>query len=138
MRRAPVSLLVALGAGAALAGCGTAAPDLFVLRRSGAIPGAELVLRVTDDGFVRCNGGPRRQMPSRLLIDARVLVDDLAAPAKAGRSLPPARGTILRYQIRTTDGAVAFSDTSARQPAVFYRAALLARRLAQGPCGLPR
>ncbi len=138
MRRRSHTVLVLLAGGALAAGCGTPAPDLFVLRRSGSIPGAALVLRVTDDGFVRCNGSPKRQMSSRQLIDARVLVEDLAPLAKAGRSLRPGPGSTLRYRVRTEDGVVAFADTSPRQPPPFFRAALLARELAKGPCGLAR
>jgi hypothetical protein len=36
------------------------------------------------------------------------------------------------------DGAVRFSDTSRRQPAVFYRIAVFVRRAAQRVCGLAR
>jgi hypothetical protein len=126
-----------LFAAALLAGCGTPGADLFVVTRSGAIAGATLRMRTVDDGQVVCNG-KSHDLPSRLLILSRVLVRDLAEPAKAATDLPPGRGAILRYRIQTEDGTVAFSDTSRNQPAVFYRAALLIRQLAKGPCGLPR
>lgn len=120
-----------------LAGCGTPGADLFVVTRSGSIPGASLRMRAVDDGQVVCNGASH-DLPSKLLISSRVLVRDLSEPAKAGTNLAPGRGSILRYRIRTEDGTVAFSDTSRGQPAVFYRAALLVRQIAKGPCGLPR
>lgn len=130
-------VLAAVAALALLGGCGTPGADLFVARRSGSIRGAELTLRVIDDGQVVCNG-EKHALPSDLLIDARELVPDLAEPADASTHLPPGPGAILRYRIATEDGAVTFSDTSRGQPPVFYRAALLIRRIAKGPCGLPR
>ena len=52
----------ALAAAAALAGCGDRhAPDLFVVTRTGSIPGARLHAARLDDGTVRCNGGARRR-----------------------------------------------------------------------------
>ena len=133
MRRA---LLTTVSA-ALLAGCGTPGADLFVARRAGSIPGAALTMRVIDDGQVVCNGR-QHDMPSDLLIDARELVRDLADPAKARTDLAARRGSILRYRISTEDGTVAFADNSSRQPAAFFRAALLVRQIAKGPCGLPR
>lgn len=121
-----------------LAGCGNQAADLFVAQRSGSVPGAALRMRVVDDGQVICNGGASHDIDSKQLIDARRLVEDLQKPARARTSLPPGHPSILRFSIRTQDGTVGFSDTSPRQPAAFYRAALLIRTLAKGPCHLPR
>lgn len=134
---------------AALAGCSSPAPaDLFVVHRTGSIPGAELRLRVTDDGGAYCNGGPRREISSAQLIEARTLrraLDgdddgDKKTPGLAERALdlPPGRVSTLRYRVRSEGGVVAFSDTSPRQPQAFYRLAKLTRDLAKGPCGLPR
>lgn len=134
---------------AALAGCSSPAPaDLFVVHRTGSIPGAELRLRVTDDGGAYCNGGPRREISSAQLIEARTLrraLDgdddgDTKTPGLAERALdlPPGRVSTLRYRVRSEGGVVAFSDTSPRQPQAFYRLAKLTRDLAKGPCGLPR
>jgi hypothetical protein len=122
----------------ALAGCGNQAADLFVASRSGSVPGAALRMRVIDDGQVVCNGGRSHDIDSKQLIDARRLVEDLQKPAKARRVLAPGHPSIMRFSIRTQDGTVAFSDTSPRQPPVFYRAAQLIRTLARGPCHLPR
>lgn len=122
---------------ALLAGCGTPPADLFVADRTGTIPGAKLHLRVDDGGTAYCDGEPH-EMPSKLLILSRVLVNDLSKPAKRGRELPPGPSSILRYRIRTEDGIVAFSDTSRGQPPVFYRAADLIRQIAIRACRLPR
>jgi hypothetical protein len=127
----------ATAAAVLLCGCGTPGADLFVAVRSGSGPGAALRLRVIDDGQVVCNGA-QHDLPSRLLISARELATDLADAAKAGTSLAPGPGSVLRYRIRTEDGTVRFADTSRGQPPAFYRAAFLVHQIAVGPCGLPR
>jgi len=132
------------GAGLLVGGCGVASPDLFVLHRSGSVPGARLTLLVNDSGTVRCNGGPAKTITSAQLIKARGAVDDLKGkpdtpgPATLATQLPPGRGAIMRYVVRDQDGTVAFSDTSAHQPKVFFQLAALTRELAQKVCGLPR
>src|SRR6185295_4501961 len=52
--------------GVAVAACGAGAPahDLFLVQRGGAIPGAKLALRVTDDGRASCNRGPLVEITS--------------------------------------------------------------------------
>jgi hypothetical protein len=120
-----------------LAGCGTEGADLMVVERSGEIPGAKLTMRVIDDGQVECNG-TRHDLTSDQLIDAREVVRELAEPAADELSLPPGDPSILRFRIRTEDGVVGFSDTSADQPVVFYEAAQLVRTIAQEACGLER
>jgi hypothetical protein len=135
MRR--VSRLAALVLLAAVSGCGTPGADLFVASRTGSITGANLRMRVVDDGQVICNG-KEHPLGSDNLIDAREVVRDLGDPARAGVVLAPGHPTILRFRIRTADGTVAFSDTSKGQPAAFYRAAQLIRTIAKGACGLPR
>lgn len=122
---------------AAASGCGTAGADLMVVERTGSIRGADLRMRVIDDGQVECNGRVH-DLPSELLIESREVVRELAAPARAGTSLPPGDPSILRFRIRTEDGVVGFSDTSPRQPEAFYRAAQLVRRIAKQACGLER
>jgi len=131
----------------ALAACGGGGPpaDLFVVTRSGDVPGARLVLRVTDDGRASCNGGALTLVASEDLIDARQIRRDLegeeegeTGPADEGLSLPPGPMPIFRYAVRGQDGTVSFSDTSEGQPQTFRDIAALTRRIAKGPCGLPR
>jgi hypothetical protein len=130
-------LLISVCAGLALAGCGTPGADLMVVSRSGSIPGADLEMRVIDDGQVICNG-KSHDLTSDELIDAREVVRELGKPASEGVNLPPGHPTILRFRITTEDGIVDFSDTSKGQPQVFYRAAQLIRTIAKGACGLER
>jgi hypothetical protein len=143
-RLAPAAVLAALTL--ALAACNGPTPaDLFVVSRSGTIPGAKLTLRFIDDGAVSCNGGPRKEITSKQLITARELrreldgeKDDDVGLAEKHLDLPPGRITTLSYRVRSENGTVAFSDTSAHQPQAFYRLAQLTRDVAQHVCGLPR
>ena len=137
--------VAALSATAAVvAGCGSPSADLFVVTRSGSIPGARLTMLVGDGGTVRCNGGPEHELTSEQLIDARKITFELngddqdPGPATRNVRLPAGAVTILRYVVRSEQGTVAFSDTSPRQPPAFYKVAKLTRDLAKGPSGLPR
>ena len=80
----PAAAAGALAAALTLAACGAGAPahDLFLVQRGGAIPGAKLALRVTDDGRASCNRGPLVEITSAQLIDARELQRDLEPLAK--------------------------------------------------------
>jgi hypothetical protein len=130
----------------ALAACGGGPPgDLFLVERSGTIPGARLTLRLTDDGGAYCNDLGRRELTSQMLLDAREIRRELngedpekPAPADRNLRLPPGPGSVLSYRVRSEDGTVAFSDTSRGQPPVFFKLAKITRDVARGPCGLPR
>ncbi|MGN6189431.1 MAG: hypothetical protein ACTHOE_11060 [Conexibacter sp.] len=137
MRRVAAALAVLAGA-AALAGCGAASPDVFLLTRSGSIPGARLTLLVNDGGTVRCNGGKPRQLPDKQLLAARRIAEDVSDDAKAGLTLPAPRGSVLRYRLRTQDGTVTFSDVDAGRRPELPPVIVFARTVAQDVCGLPR
>jgi hypothetical protein len=132
----PAVLAVALGAAA----CGAGAPsrDLFLVQRSGTIPGARLALRVTDDGRASCNRGPLVDITSAQLITAREIERDLEPLAKRRLALPPGSASVLRYRVVLEDGAVRFADDSRGQPPALFRLAKLARDVARGPCRLAR
>jgi hypothetical protein len=118
-------------------GCGAPPADLFVVTRSGSIPGAGLKLLVSD-GSVTCNDGPERRIAGDRLLTARELARDLEGPAERYVRLPPGPGAILRYRVRGEHGTVEFSDTSRRQPPVFFRLAAFTREIAKEVCGLER
>jgi hypothetical protein len=130
----------AVGLALGLAGCGAGGPahDLFLVQRGGAVPGARLALRVTDDGRASCNRGPLVDISSAQLITARELQRDLEPLAKRRFALPPGAGSVLRYRVVLEDGAVRFADDSRGQPAALFRLAKLTRDVARGPCGLAR
>ena len=134
MRTALALALAAL----ALGGCGSEAQDLFVVNRTGAIPGAQLSLRVTDDGRASCNDKPLVDISSAQLINARNAQRDLKDPAKARMRLAPGPQPVLSYRVRTEDGVVSWSDDSPRQPPVLFDLAKLTRDVAKGRCHLPR
>jgi len=137
-------LVLAALAAPVIAGCGGPSADLYVLERSGSIPGAKLRMVVGDGGTVRCNGGKQFEISSAQLIDARAIVGDLngdekePGPARKTVNLTPGKYTILRYNVRTEFGTVAFSDSSRPQPPVFFALAKLTRDLSKNVCGLPR
>jgi hypothetical protein len=135
-RAAGLAALAALAV--ATAGCGGEAADLFAVTRSGSIPGAALRLRVTDDGRASCNGRALVEISSDELIRARDAARKLGDPVDHHVVLPPGPGSVLRYRVRTEDGAVAWSDDSRGQPKVFFALAKLVRDVARGPCRLAR
>jgi hypothetical protein len=133
------SVALALGLLAlALAGCGAASPDVFLLTRSGSLPGARLTLLVNDGGTVRCNGGAPRMLPAPRLLDARRIAEDLSDDAHDDLTLPPPRGSLLRFRVRTQDGTVTFSDIDAARRRELGPVVAFAREVAQHVCGLAR
>ena len=121
-----------------LAGCGgIRAPDLFLVQRSGTVPGAPLTLLVNDEGGVRCNGGPLRKLGDAQLLEARAVQEDLRGSAAKHLSLSPGPRSVLSYRVRDENGSVSFSDDSSGQPPVFHRLALFVLQTAQRVCGLP-
>jgi hypothetical protein len=137
VRRAAAAAALA-AATLGLPGCGSEAHDLFLVQRGGAIPGARLALRVTDDGRASCNRGPLVDITSAQLIAARELQRDLVPLAERRFALSPGRGSVLRYRVVLEDGAVRFADDSRGQPAALFRLAKLTRDVARGPCRLAR
>ena len=121
-----------------LFGCGTTAPDLFLLTRSGSLPGARLTLLVNDGGTVRCNGGAPRALSDPRLLDARRIQEDVSSDAKKDLTLPARAGSLLRFRIRTQDGTVTFSDVDAARRPELGRVIAFTRTVAQDVCGLAR
>jgi hypothetical protein len=136
-RRAATVALFAVGA-LVLGGCGAAYPDVFLLTRSGSLPGARLTLLVSDGGTVRCNGGAERQLPARRLLDARRIAEDLSEEAHDHLTLPAPRGSLLRFRLRTEEGTVTFSDVDAARRPELAPVVEFAREVAQHTCGLAR
>jgi hypothetical protein len=134
-RRAGVICLTLLVVAAA--GCGgIEAPDLFLVQRTGSVPGAGLTLLVNEEGGVQCNGGRVLKLSDPQLVQARAIQEDLKGPASARTSLPARAGSVLSYHLRDEDGSVSFADNSAGQPAVFHNLALFVLQTAQQVCHL--
>jgi hypothetical protein len=120
-----------------IAGCGgIKAPDLFIVQRTGSIPGARLTLLVNEEGGVRCNGGPQLKLGDPQLVQARAIQEDLRGPAAKHISLPARAGSVLRYYLRDENGSVSFADNSAGQSRVLRNVALFVLQTAQQVCHL--
>jgi hypothetical protein len=126
------STLVTLG------GCGVRSADLFLVERTGTIPGARLTLLVSEDGRVSCDGRAAGRLSDAQLVRARGIQEDLQDPASRRLTLPPRPGSVLRYVVRQEGGTVRFSDNSAGQPPALRQLALLVLQIAQGSCHLPQ
>lgn len=139
-RRALFGLvLAAVASTAALAGCGgVLSPDLFIVYRSGSVPGAKLTMLVNEEGVVHCNNGPPRHLSDPQIIEARTIQEDLEDPASQHESLPAQPGSVLSYYLRDANGTVRFSDNSRHQPTVMRKLAGFVLSVAQGVCGLPQ
>jgi hypothetical protein len=142
MRRRSARPVAAAFAAAAIAvaagGCGAGYPDLFVLTRSGSIPGAQLTLLVNDGGTVRCDGAKAVRLPDPQLLAARDIATRLADAADRGLVLPAAPGSVLRFRLRSQNGTVTFSDTDAGRRPELAAAVAFARTVARDVCGLAR
>jgi len=140
-RRAGSSVAPAAAVACALllGGCGgVTAPDLFVVQRSGSSSHARLTLLVDEEGGVTCNGRAARQkLSDAQIIKAREIQEDLEKPSARHLSLPPRRGSVLRYFVRDESGWVRFSDNSAGQPAVLQKLQLFVLQSSQEVCHLP-
>jgi len=122
---------------AALAGCGSPPPDLFVVTRTGGDRNANVRMRVSDGGTVTCNG-VEHPLPANQLLTARQLARDLVPEAELGLELPSGRGTILSYRVRLEQGTVAFGDRSRDIPAPFNRVVAFTKDVTEGVCGIIR
>jgi hypothetical protein len=130
MKRAALAGALAL----LIAGCGAPPADLFVVERTGNVPGAKLEMLVSD-GSVRCNGGPRHEISSQQLLRGRAIAAALEEVQQS--DTPPARAQIFAFTVQSEFGTIRFADTTTR-PEVLPQLVLLVRELARNVCGLPR
>jgi hypothetical protein len=134
-----VRLAVALaGLALAAAGCGAPSADLFEVQRSGADRNANVRLVVNDGGTVTCNDAEPQALPGDDLLEARELARELEAEATLAIELPPGPNAVLRYEVRTSTGRVAFSDTSRGRPKAFDRLVGFSAKVIEDVCGIER
>ncbi len=131
---------VAAVAATLMAGCGGGikAPDLFIVERTGSVPGAGLTLLVNEEGGLRCNAGRELKLSEPQIVQARALQEELKTPAGEHVSLPARAGSVFAYHLRDESGSVSFADNSAAQPKVFRNLALFVLQVAQQNCKLPQ
>jgi len=133
-----IAAVAAVAAAVLSVGCGgIKAPDLFIVQRTGNVPGARLTLLVNEEGGVQCNGGAMLRLSDPALVQARAIQEDLHGPASTHISLPARPGSVLSYYVRDESGSVRFADNSAAQPTVFRNLALFMLQTAQQVCHLP-
>ena len=126
-------LLTALG----LVGCGSSAPDLFEVHRSGADRAANLTMVVNDGGSVSCNGR-EHELPPKQLLRARELTRALGDSAELGLDLPPAPGSVLSYRVRLQAGTIAFADNSRHLPRPLIQLEQFTKDVSENVCGVRR
>jgi hypothetical protein len=128
----------ALALAPALGACGgIQAPDLFIVQRSGSVPGARLTLLVNEEGGVHCNGGGTLKLSDPALIEARAIQEEISSQAAKHLALPARPGSVLSYYLRDENGTVSFSDNSTGQSSVLRRLAAFVLQTAQRVCHLP-
>ena len=111
--------IAAIASASVLGSCGgIKAPDLFIVERTGTVPGARLTLVVNEEGGVRCNGGRTLKLSDPQLVEARAIQEDLHDLASKHATLAPGAGSVLSYYLREESGTVRFSDNSSGQPHV--------------------
>ncbi len=135
-----MAVLGALASAALIAGCGggVIAPDLFIVERTGSVPGAKLTLLINEEGGLRCNGGRELKLSEPQIIQARAIQEELRAPASEHTSLPARPGSVFGYRLRDESGSVTFADNATAQPKVFRNLALFVLQVAQQNCHLPQ
>lgn len=140
--RWPVALPLVAAACAALlilASCGTQqSADLFVVKRTGKIPGANLNLLVSDGGTARCNGGTPQPLPNDMLLQARELTKQLAEDKDKPVPEIGVVNPIYEFQVRLGAGDVSWQDGNPHVPESFKAVAYLTRRIAKQVCHLSR
>jgi hypothetical protein len=137
MHNAPRLAIACIAMAAALAGCGTPSPDLFVVERVGSVPGAKLHLLVSDTS-VRCNQRDPVPLTSAQTVEARDITDDLLLVQSGKVDVPKAPPwQIFRFTIRDELGVLHFGDTAQRPP-ILPRTARFVRRVAIDTCKLVR
>ena len=135
-RRAALGAVLAALAVAA-SGCGTPSPDLFVMKRDGTVPGAELKLLVSDQ-TARCNDGPVKDLTSEQILEARDIRRDLIDVQEGLVPVPqPPPAQIFTFAVTTEQGTLRYSDTTQRPP-ILPRLSRFTRRVAIDTCNLPR
>jgi hypothetical protein len=128
-----MTALAALAASALIAGCGGGAGDLMSIQITGGPTAEKHTVVVSGDGRGSCDRGALKELPSQRVIDARAVARDAADFARKAATYPSKAGT-RRYEVRTNDGVVRWSEGSPGIPSVLPRAQLLALQLEQLLC----
>jgi hypothetical protein len=130
-----LALAVALIA-AALAGCGGDVGELMTISTQGGA-GDNHRFVVTGDGRGSCDGGPKRQLPSDHVLDAREVERELKDFAKKRAAYTAAPAGARRYVVSTKDGIVTWSEGARGAPPVVAKGIVLVQELKRDLCPGP-
>jgi len=118
-----------------MAGClNVQEPDLFLVKRTGG--GQTLTLLVNDGDTIRCDNGPAKPLPDKMLLQARDLARSLDSDAKRALHIPRAPDSVEIYTVKLQNGTISFPDTAARSRSNLAQLELFTVQAAEGPCGL--
>jgi hypothetical protein len=131
--RAAVAVVLA----AIVTGCGIRVeePDLFLVTRTGA-QAQKLSLLVNDGGTISCDGGKRKNLPDRLLLQARDLATSLNADVGAKLRFAASARSVYSYTVKVQNGTMSFPDTAALSRKELSDLELFVVQAAANPCGL--
>jgi hypothetical protein len=115
-------------------GSGVLSADLFEVKRSGSVPGAQLTLVINEDGTVRCDGGPALPISDPQLVLARGVQEELKEAVSNHVDLPPSHGSVLSYYLRDGEGYVRFSDNSKGQSKTMHELQALVLEVGREVC----
>ncbi|MHB8492622.1 MAG: hypothetical protein ACYDA6_10485, partial [Solirubrobacteraceae bacterium] len=135
-RELALRLTLAAAGACLIGGCGAgvAAPDLFLVTRSGPGSTSTLTMVVNEEGGVRCNGARAGMLSDPQIIEARTITEDLHGPVTHHVSLGPRPGSVYSYHVRDAEGQLAFADNSAALPKVLEQLQGFVATVAQGLC----
>lgn len=123
---------------AAVAGCGTQPPDLFIVQRTGADENADVKMVVDDGGNVTCNATVQKVLEADQLLQARALSRELTELSYLNLDLPPRSGSDLRYRVDLPSGTIAYADNSADRPPALDRLTAFTAKVTEDVCGIER
>ena len=124
--------------GAALAGCGTQPPDLFIVQRTGPDTNADVRMVVDDGGNVTCNRAKDKVLEADQLLEARALARELTELSYLNLDLPPKPGSDLRYRVDLATGVIAYADNSSDRPPALDRLTAFTAEITENVCKIER
>jgi hypothetical protein len=118
----------------ALAGCGGSPGDLLAINVRGGPAKRNQSIVVRSDGQASCNGGPKQDIGSDALIDARAIERDMGDDAERAAVYESNQPDATSYVARTNDGTVRWQEGARGLPHVLAQAQLFALQQGRRLC----
>ena len=118
----------------ALAGCGGSPGDLLSIEVKGGPAQRDQSIVVGSDGRSSCNGGPKRDIGSQALIDAREIERELGDDAERAAVYESTSAEATSYVARVKKGTVRWDDRARGLPPVLAQAQLFALQQGRALC----